>query len=59
MGKAAESIIQIAEEEEVDLIAMTTHGHTGVNRWVYGNMTGRIVDESPRPVLIIHPDPLK
>jgi nucleotide-binding universal stress UspA family protein len=59
MGNAAESIIQIAEEEEVDLIAMTTHGHTGVNRWVYGNMTGRIVDESPRPVLIIHPDPLK
>ena len=59
MGKVAESIIRVSEEEEVDLIAMTTHGHTGVSRWIYGNVTRRIVDESPRPVLIIHPDPSK
>ena len=44
-----------AQKEEIDLIAMTTHGRSGVSRWVYGGVANRIVEESLQPVLLIRP----
>ena len=55
IGKAAESIVEAAEKENVDLIAMTTHGRTGVIRWVAGSVTSRVQGESRQPVLLIRP----
>jgi nucleotide-binding universal stress UspA family protein len=55
MGKATESISQVAQKENVDLIAMTTHGRTGISRWVYGSVATRIVEESLQPILLIRP----
>jgi len=55
MGQAADSILQVAQKEKVDLIAMTTHGRTGVSRWVYGSVATRIVGESLQPILLIRP----
>jgi nucleotide-binding universal stress UspA family protein len=55
LGRVAESIMQAAQKEKVDLIAMTTHGRTGVSRWVYGSVATRIVGESLQPVLLIRP----
>jgi nucleotide-binding universal stress UspA family protein len=55
LGKVAESIMQVAQKENVDLIAMATHGRTGVSRWVYGGITNRIVEQSLQPVLLIRP----
>ena len=55
LGKVAESIMQAAQKEKVDLIAMTTHGRSGVSRWVYGGVANRIVEESLQPVLLIRP----
>jgi nucleotide-binding universal stress UspA family protein len=55
LGKAAESILQVAQKEDINLIAMTTHGRTGVSRWVYGSVASRIVEESLQPVMLIRP----
>jgi nucleotide-binding universal stress UspA family protein len=55
LGKTAESILQVAQKEDINLITMTTHGRTGVSRWVYGSVASRIVEESLQPVLLIRP----
>lgn len=55
LGEVAQSIMQTAKKENVDLVAIATHGHTGVSRWVYGSVTNRIVEESLQPVLLIRP----
>jgi nucleotide-binding universal stress UspA family protein len=55
LGRVADSIMQAAQKEKVDLIAMTTHGRSGVSRWVYGGVANRIVEESLQPVLLIRP----
>jgi len=55
LGRVAESIMQAAQKEKVDLIAMTTHGRSGVSRWVYGGVANRIVEQSAQPVLLIRP----
>ncbi|MBM3119765.1 MAG: universal stress protein [Chloroflexi bacterium] len=55
LGKAADSILQAAQKENVSLIAMTTQGRTGISRWVYGSVANRIVEQSLQPVLLIRP----
>ena len=55
LGRVAESIMQAAQKEKVDLIAMTTHGRSGISRWVYGGVANRIVEQSVQPVLLIRP----
>jgi nucleotide-binding universal stress UspA family protein len=54
-GKVAQCIIQVAQDEKASLIAITTHGRSGISRWVYGSVTNRLVEESPQPVLLIRP----
>jgi nucleotide-binding universal stress UspA family protein len=52
-GKSvAESIVQAALEHDADLIALTTHGHTGPARWILGSVAEAVVGRSPVPVLI-------
>ena len=55
LGKAAEIILQVAQQEDVKLITMTTQGRTGISRWVYGSVASRIVEESLQPVMLIRP----
>jgi nucleotide-binding universal stress UspA family protein len=61
----AGAILQTAENgEEItgagifgpcDLIAIATHGRSGLQRWVLGSVTERILHASRRPVLIVRP----
>lgn len=39
----ARAILDYAQANGVDLIAMSTHGRTGVQRWVYGSVTEKVV----------------
>jgi nucleotide-binding universal stress UspA family protein len=55
LGRVAENILQTAQKEKVDLIAMATHGRSAVSRWVYGGVANRIVEQSLQPVLLIRP----
>ncbi len=56
-GGAAEKIMQVANDESVELIVMTTHGRSGVSRWLYGSVASRVMEESVQPVLLIRPCP--
>ncbi|MCC7359520.1 MAG: universal stress protein [Anaerolineales bacterium] len=51
-GPAAEVILEYAETQSVDLVAMTTHGRTGLRRWVYGSVTHKVLDQLPLSMLV-------
>jgi nucleotide-binding universal stress UspA family protein len=42
-GPIADAILQAAAETGGDLIAMATHGRTGLRRWVYGSVTEKVM----------------
>ena len=52
-GPAVERIIQIAEKENVDLIAMTSHGGGGLTRVFYGSVAAGVLNRVDRPLLVI------
>lgn len=51
----AEAIIDYAESRHADLIAIATHGRSGVSRWVFGSVTQKVVQAAPVPVLVVRP----
>jgi nucleotide-binding universal stress UspA family protein len=52
-GYPAEEILRYAEEKEVDLILMATHGRSGVRRWVLGSVADKVLHSAAVPVLLI------
>jgi nucleotide-binding universal stress UspA family protein len=54
VGSAAESVLQYANENDVDLIIISSHGRSGLNRWVYGSVAERIMSQAPCPTLILN-----
>ena len=52
-GDPAASIIDVAGETPDRLVAMTTHGRSGVGRWVMGSVSDRVVRNSGDPVLLL------
>lgn len=52
-GFAADEIIALGKKTPDDLIAMSTHGYSGVKRWVLGSVTETVVRHSDDPVLVI------
>ncbi|HXG52704.1 MAG TPA: universal stress protein [candidate division Zixibacteria bacterium] len=53
LGYGAEEIITLARKTPNNLIAMCTHGRSGVGRWLLGSVTERVVRHSGDPVLVI------
>src|SRR4029077_7065486 len=54
-GDAALQILETARELGVDLIAMTTHGRSGVSRWVMGSVAEKVLRASNVPLLLVRP----
>jgi nucleotide-binding universal stress UspA family protein len=52
-GNPATQIISEAGEHPDCLIAMSTHGRSGLGRWMLGSVTDRVVSQSSNPVLVI------
>jgi nucleotide-binding universal stress UspA family protein len=53
-GHAAEEIVKTARETKVHLIAMSTHGRSGIGRWAIGSVTDKVIKlESQIPVLAV------
>ena len=52
-GNAAEQVINLASSRKDCLIAMCTHGRSGVKRWMLGSITEKVVHYSSNPVLVI------
>lgn len=54
-GSPADEILAYAAEVDADLLIMTTHGLSGLSRWVYGNVAGRVLQGAQSPVLLVRP----
>lgn len=54
-GGVAEAIMDAAEVMQADLIAMSTHGRTGMLRLLLGSVAEQVVHESQIPVMLIRP----
>lgn len=52
-GSPAEAIIQYAEENDIDLVVMSSHGRTGSSRWVYGSVAEKVMHHAPCATAII------
>jgi nucleotide-binding universal stress UspA family protein len=53
MGDPAKEICRAAEELGVDLIAMATHGHTGVSDMIHGQTVDHVRHKAKMPVLLL------
>lgn len=54
-GDPAEAILAAAQQYHADLIAMSTHGRTGLKRQLFGSVTEDVLRHTALPVLVIHP----
>jgi nucleotide-binding universal stress UspA family protein len=54
-GSAPDVILDVAEETHADMIAMATHGRSGVQRWLMGSVAEKVVHHARIPVMLIHP----
>lgn len=52
-GQPAEEIIGYAHEAGCDLIVMSTHGRSGLGRWVYGSVADKVLRGADIPVLLV------
>lgn len=52
-GEPASAIVDMTERVPNDLVAMTTHGRSGVERWVMGNVADRVVRYCGAPVMVV------
>jgi nucleotide-binding universal stress UspA family protein len=54
-GRGPEEIIDLARKTTDNIVAMSTHGRSGIGRWVLGSVTDRVVCYCGDPVLVIRP----
>ncbi len=58
-GRASEQIIRYAQEHNVGLISIGTHGRSGLEHFLFGSTTERVLRKAPCPVLAIRIPPTK
>jgi nucleotide-binding universal stress UspA family protein len=54
-GNPHQEILAEADERQVDMIVVATHGHSGVEHMLFGSTADRIVKKAACPVLTIRP----
>jgi len=52
-GHDAEEILDHAAQPDIDLIAMTTHGRSGIKRFLLGSVAEKVLRHSPKPILLV------
>lgn len=58
VGKPFVEIIQMAKDEDIDLVIISTHGSSGVEHMLFGSTAEKVVRKAPCPVLTIR-EPIK
>ena len=51
----SDAIVEYAREQDVDLIAMATHGRSGLSRLVQGSVASQVLQSGVAPVLLVRP----
>ena len=52
-GRVAERLVDFADENQIDLVLIATHGRSGVSRWVRGSIADRILRSFHAPVFMV------
>lgn len=52
-GEPAPAIVEEVEEEPRSLLAMSTHGRSGITRWVLGSVTDKVLRAVHAPILVV------
>ena len=55
IGSPGSTIISYANESKIDLIAIASHGHSGLRNLLLGSVAEFIVRESGLPIMMIRP----
>tara|TARA_B100000315_G_scaffold250729_1_gene284074 strand:- start:717 stop:1160 length:444 start_codon:yes stop_codon:yes gene_type:complete len=58
-GEVAGEIIGCAHDRGADLLAISTHGYSGIKRWVFGSVAERVLRHITIPILLIRPEEMK
>lgn len=53
IGDPAEVITETAEKYHVDAIVMSTHGRSGLSRWLFGSVTNKVLGTKVCPVYVV------
>ena len=54
-GHAAEELLKLVDARHADLLALATHGRSGLGRWWYGSVAGEVAQRAHPPRLIVGP----
>ncbi len=52
-GKAAESVIEYADNEKADVIAMSSHGQSGISSWNVSSVVQKVIERVRKSVMIV------
>jgi nucleotide-binding universal stress UspA family protein len=55
VGEPAQSIIEFNDNNNIDLVVMSSHGRNVVKRAIMGSVADKVIRESKKPVLVIRP----
>lgn len=55
-SRVVDTILTVAKNEQVDLIAMASHGYTGLARFLHGSVAAEVLHRARTPLLILHAD---
>lgn len=53
MGKAADEIINYAQENQPNIVVISTHGYSAIDRWEYGNVANKVLYGVSSPVFLV------
>jgi nucleotide-binding universal stress UspA family protein len=53
LGQAAETILSVVDTHHIDLIVLSSHGYTGMKRWVLGSVAEKVARHAAVPVLLL------
>ena len=53
IGNPADEILRVADEINANLIAMSTHGRSGISRWAFGSISDRVLRGASTPILLV------
>ena len=52
-GRSFKNIVEMADQQNVDMIVLATHGRTGLDHVILGSVAEKVVARSSKPVLVI------
>ncbi|MDX1521795.1 MAG: universal stress protein [Anaerolineae bacterium] len=49
----AEMILEVAADEAIDLVVMSTHGYSDSKRWAYGSVANKVLQQAPCSIYLV------